>query len=155
MEGLAGASIAGITACPETGNLDGVAMSPISKQQLQEFQDLLSRRESQLREEVRAVKESSERPAEVPAREAAEMVEAADDRVLSGLDHVQLLRDQEELVEIDAARGRIRDGSYGLCRECEEPIPLARLRAMPTARLCLQHQAEWERTHPSAPSFTV
>jgi DnaK suppressor protein len=155
VEGLAGASIAGITACPETGNLDGVAMSPISKQQLQEFQDLLSRRESQLREEVRAVKESSERPAEVPAREAAELVEAADDRVLSGLDHVQLLRDQEELVEIAAARERLRDGHYGLCSKCGKPIPLGRLRVLPTARLCLEHQAEWERTHPAAPQFMV
>ena len=80
------------------------------------------------------------------------MVEAADDRVLSGLDHVQLLRDQEELVEIAAARERLRDGHYGLCSKCGKPIPLGRLRVLPTARLCLEHQAEWERTHPAAPS---
>lgn len=130
-------------------------MSPLGKQQLQEFQDLLSRREAQLREEVRTVKETTERPAEGRSREAAEMVEAADDRVLSGLDHLQLLRDQEELVGIAAARERLRDGSYGLCSKCGRAIPLGRLRAMPTARLCLEHQAEWERTHPAAPSFTV
>jgi len=130
-------------------------MSHLDDRQLQEFADLLARREAQLQEEVRTVEGAMIPPAEVPRREAEELVETAEERVLSGLDHVQLLRDQEELVEIDAARGRIRDGSYGLCRECEEPIPLARLRAMPTARLCLQHQAEWERTHPSAPSFTV
>ena len=130
-------------------------MSHLDDRQLQEFKDLLARREAQLREEVRTVEGAMIPPAEVPRREPEETVETAEERVLSGLDHVQLLRDQEELLEIDAARGRIRGGSYGLCSECEEPIPLARLRAVPTARLCLQHQAEWERTHPSAPSFTV
>jgi len=130
-------------------------MSYLDDRQLQEFKDLPAQREAQLQEEVRTVEGAMIPPAEVPRREAEETVETAEERVLSGLDHVQLLRDQEELIEIDAARGRIRDGSYGLCSECEEPIPLARLRAVPTARLCLRHQAEWERTHPSAPSFTV
>jgi DnaK suppressor protein len=130
-------------------------MSHLDEDQLQEFKDLLARREAQLREEVRTVESGMIPPAELPRREADETVETAEERVLSGLDHVQLLRDQEELLEIDAARERIRAGSYGLCSECEEPIPLARLRAVPTARLCLQHQAEWERTHPAAPSFTV
>ena len=130
-------------------------MSHLDLRQLQQFQGLLAQREAQLHEEVRTVAGTMLAPAEVPLLEAEETVEAAEERVLSGLDHVQLLRDQEELVAIDAARHRIRDGSYGLCNVCEEPIPLARLRAMPTARLCLQHQAEWERTHPSAPSFTV
>ena len=130
-------------------------MSPLGEQQLQEFQDLLARREAELQAEVRSLKETGLPPAEVPQREPTEAVEAADDRVLSGLDHVQLLRDQEELVEIEAARERIRAGRYGLCSECEEPIPLDRLRAMPTARLCLEHQAAWERSHPAAPAFTV
>ena len=130
-------------------------MSHLDDKQLQELQDLLARRERQLQEEVRTVEATMTTPAQVPMREAEEPVEAAEARVLSGLDHVQLRRDQEELVEIDAARGRIRDGSYGQCGECGEPIPLARLRALPTARLCLRHQTEWERIHPSVPSFTV
>ena len=130
-------------------------MNPLDDKQLQAFSDLLARREAQLQEEVRTVGATMSAPAQVPMREAEEPAEAAEERMLSGLDHVQRLRDQEELVEIDAARARIRDGSYGLCRECGEPIPLARLRVVPTARLCLPHQAEWERTHPSAPSFTI
>jgi RNA polymerase-binding transcription factor DksA len=130
-------------------------MSPLDEAQLQEIQGLLSARESQLREEVRAAEQGMNAPAQVPRSEAIEAVEAAEGRVLSALDHVQLLRDQEELAEIDAARQRIRDGSYGLCAECAEPIPTARLRALPTARLCLKHQAEWEQTHRSTPPFTV
>ena len=130
-------------------------MSHLDESQLQEIGDLLDKREAQLQEEVRAVTATTTAPAEAPLPDAVEAVEAAENRVLSALDHVQILRDQEELVAIDAARRRIRDGSYGLCAECEEPIPLARLRVVPTARLCLKHQAEWEQTHPAAPPFTV
>lgn len=46
-------------------------------------------------------------------------------------------RDWQELKEIDAALERIRQGTYGICEECEEEIALPRLRAIPTARLCI------------------
>jgi DnaK suppressor protein len=34
------------------------------------------------------------------------------------------------------ALGRIDDGSYGICSGCHEPIPVARLEAMPETRHC-------------------
>ena len=39
--------------------------------------------------------------------------------------------------EIDAAMLRIADRSYGACERCHQPIPKARLRALPYARLCV------------------
>ena len=42
-----------------------------------------------------------------------------------------------EIVEIDAALARIRDGSYGVCVACGGPMGLQRLRAIPEARYCL------------------
>jgi hypothetical protein len=39
--------------------------------------------------------------------------DVGDEALLIGLDHVQLQRDQEELVNIDAARERMRAGTYG------------------------------------------
>lgn len=41
------------------------------------------------------------------------------------------------LAAIEAALRRIDDGSYGECRECGEPISVARLDARPEARLCI------------------
>ena len=41
------------------------------------------------------------------------------------------------LVEIDAALGRIDDGSYGLCSVCGRPIGEERLEAVPYATLCI------------------
>ena len=35
------------------------------------------------------------------------------------------------------AEGKVQDGTYGLCEGCGEPIPPARLRALPEAVLCV------------------
>ncbi len=42
-----------------------------------------------------------------------------------------------ELAEIDAALGRIQEGSYGTCLNCGGPLGLQRLRAIPEARYCI------------------
>lgn len=39
---------------------------------------------------------------------------------------------------------RIADGTYGRCEECDEPIPPARLNAIPTATLCVRCQSAAE-----------
>jgi RNA polymerase-binding protein DksA len=45
-----------------------------------------------------------------------------------------LSTEQDALNEIDAALGRIRQGSYGVCEETGKPIAIARLKAIPWAR---------------------
>jgi DnaK suppressor protein len=44
---------------------------------------------------------------------------------------------RETLQDIDAALGKIEQGTYGLCESCGRPIAEARLEAMPAARLCI------------------
>jgi DnaK suppressor protein len=39
--------------------------------------------------------------------------------------------------EIDRALAKIGDGSYGYCEQCGQPIPKARLKALPYAALCV------------------
>ena len=46
--------------------------------------------------------------------------------------------------EVIEALERIAAGDYGLCLECQAPIPVRRLRALPWARLCLSCQEEHE-----------
>jgi RNA polymerase-binding transcription factor DksA len=45
-------------------------------------------------------------------------------------------QERHELDEIDAAQARLAAGRYGVCEDCHQAIPLARLRAMPAARRC-------------------
>jgi DnaK suppressor protein len=49
-----------------------------------------------------------------------------------------LERERRTLAEIEAALVRIRKGEYGLCASCGEPIPDARLKALPWARVCVR-----------------
>jgi DnaK suppressor protein len=49
------------------------------------------------------------------------------------------------LAEIDAALKRIEDGTYGICTNRGEQIPVERLEARPYATLCIDCQRERER----------
>ena len=49
-----------------------------------------------------------------------------------------------EIHEIDEALERIRDGSFGVCEECEKAVPAARLEAIPYARRCAACQVKEE-----------
>ena len=68
------------------------------------------------------------------------MAVAPDETVLSRVEGLE----KHQLDEIAAAQGRLEAGSFGMCEACGRPIPLARLRAMPTARLCVSCQAHHE-----------
>jgi RNA polymerase-binding transcription factor DksA len=47
---------------------------------------------------------------------------------------------QQTLDEVEAALGRIDDGTYGTCSVCGKPIGVERLRAIPWARFCIDDQ---------------
>jgi RNA polymerase-binding protein DksA len=44
---------------------------------------------------------------------------------------------QAQLREVDAALGRIEDGTFGTCTACGKKIPAARLEAVPWTTLCI------------------
>ena len=54
--------------------------------------------------------------------------------------HIQLKLKQTDakiLQAIEEALGRIEKGTYGICRDCGEPIAEARLKAIPWTRVCI------------------
>jgi RNA polymerase-binding transcription factor DksA len=64
---------------------------------------------------------------------------------LAELDIAEVRHALAELNEVDLALGRMRAGTYGECRDCGEPIALARLSAYPTATRCLACQQRHEK----------
>lgn len=54
-------------------------------------------------------------------------------------------RQRKLISKIDAALGRIEDGTYGYCEETGEPISLKRLDARPIATLSIEAQERHER----------
>jgi len=66
-----------------------------------------------------------------------------------------LSQDLRLLREVEAARDRLRDSTYGVCLRCEEAIAPQRLRAIPWSAYCVSCQAKVENgltfATPSAP----
>ncbi|MBN1400446.1 MAG: TraR/DksA C4-type zinc finger protein [Anaerolineae bacterium] len=58
-----------------------------------------------------------------------------------GMQHAQ----KRLLAEVEDALKRMDAGSYGVCRHCGARIDVARLKAMPTAALCLSCQEQQEQ----------
>ncbi len=52
--------------------------------------------------------------------------------------------EREVLTKIDEALKRIEEKSYGACVECEKPVPVARLKAIPYVDTCLKCQEKIE-----------
>lgn len=50
-------------------------------------------------------------------------------------------RTKDQLIAVENALDKFEKGTYGLCEVCGNPIPLARLEALPEARLCLDCKA--------------
>ncbi len=64
----------------------------------------------------------------------------------AAMDVTMVIRESQELQDVEAALARIGDGSYGSCADCGDEIALARLRANPAALRCLPCQEKHERT---------
>ena len=85
---------------------------------------------------------SAERAAAIVSR----LEDPSDDGDLSQQSHEEWLflnRNNLEktlLREVEEALSRVREGSYGICQECEEPISPKRLQALPWAKFCVRCQ---------------
>ncbi|MCF6206770.1 MAG: RNA polymerase-binding protein DksA [Sulfurovum sp.] len=53
------------------------------------------------------------------------------------VDSAIMEQQRKELAEIDLALDKIKNGTYGICEMCEEPIGKARLEVKPFARFCI------------------
>lgn len=63
-----------------------------------------------------------------------------------GADVAMLEMLDRSLRQVDAAIARLNAGRYGLCADCGGPIPVARLKAVPFATLCIPCQQQREES---------
>jgi DnaK suppressor protein len=54
------------------------------------------------------------------------------------INEATLNKSRQTLEKMERALMMINDPDFGLCRECEEPIPFARLMIVPESDLCVQ-----------------
>jgi RNA polymerase-binding transcription factor len=111
---------------------------------------LLKMKEETLKEIRKAVKTGSDLPTGEPSGDIYDQASNERDREL-----LLLLgdREREKVRSIEEALLRIDEGEYGVCEECEEEIPLGRLKVMPFARLCVKCKADLEKLQAQTKRF--
>ncbi len=113
-------------------------------------QMLLKMKEETLKEINKAMKSGSDLPSGEPSGDIYDQASSERDREL-GL----LLgdREREKLHTIEEALMKIAEGEYGICEECEEEIPVGRLKVMPFARYCVRCKSDIEKMQAQTKRF--
>jgi DnaK suppressor protein len=123
-------------------------MKHLTPSQLGQLDARLRLRTCDLREDIRRELMQSE---EARHREAADRVGDAGDQsvahLVADLDAASVDRDVRELRSVEAARERLKAGTYGVCLDCGNAIPWNRLRVQPDAARCVACAQRNEKTH--------
>jgi DnaK suppressor protein len=108
------------------------------------LRQLLLYRQTELRAEVHAA-QLVRQEAQTQSQEVTDLKDGAELMQRQQTEDFQATRDLQELQDVDAALSRLAAGGYGDCAICGEAIPVARLTALPSVRLCAVCQAVQER----------
>lgn len=128
----------------------------LTREQLAELQSIIDERRRALAAELR--QDAARTREETFGSVIGPVMDTGDEAVadlISDLDNAELSRDLREIRELEAARARISQGTFGRCIDCEGDIDFERLRAWPAAVRCIRCQAVHEKTyaHPSEPKL--
>ncbi|XZE52752.1 TraR/DksA family transcriptional regulator [Planctomycetaceae bacterium SH139] len=121
------------------------------KDALTKLRDVLVRRRDALR---RAMAGDLNQLQELRDQGPGDMLDAAVDTAQDELNSQLLEVESRELEQIEEALNRLKSGSFGLCEECEKPIPLKRLQALPYATECIDCKRKSESQSGSAAQVT-
>ena len=116
----------------------------MSKNEFSEFNALLQAQRQQLLDEMREkIAASGEGLGFLNQSKITDDDGLAD--AAAEMDVAMVIRESQELKDVEAALARIGDGSYGICTDCGNEVGPARLKANPAARRCLTCQERYER----------
>ncbi len=116
----------------------------LSKEQIKQFRQLLITERAKCAEEIKSLaQDASKSPREASGDLSAYTVHMADmaaDTHERELSMNIVSSEQEILYQIDDALKRLDEGSFGVCQQCNQPITMSRLKAVPYASLCISCQ---------------
>jgi RNA polymerase-binding protein DksA len=122
---------------------------PLTKVQLKQLRDLLIAERAKLVGEIKAIAhDASKSPRDASGDLSAYTLHMADlsaDTYERELSMNIVSSEQELLYEVDDALKRFSEGGYGICQQCSRPISLRRLKAVPSASLCVSCQRAKEQ----------
>jgi RNA polymerase-binding transcription factor DksA len=121
----------------------GNAMDNGTPTQLSALRGLLTSRLQELQAELRAAELA--RDDVETSTEVSDRKDDASRSMVASISDAEAGRHRVEMAEIEHALQRLDAGSYGNCIDCDEPIPLARLRVLPAALRCASCQGRVEQ----------
>ena len=107
--------------------------------------DLSGYKDALLRKRAEILGSSGIKPLQTTIETNTRQGDLADQATGNNEVHIQLKLKQTDakiLQAIEEALERIQKGTYGVCRDCGEPIAEARLNAIPWTRVCISCKAK-------------
>lgn len=106
----------------------------MNKEFINEIKSELIAKKTEISSRLEAIDKSKKRKEPLNADWSEQAVEMENFEVVDALDDMETV----ELQRIEGALKSIESGSYGVCTNCTESIGEKRLKAVPTANLCIQ-----------------
>ncbi len=121
----------------------------LSKPQLKQFRQLLITERAKFAGEIRSIAQDAARSPRDASGDLSgytvHMADMAADTYDRELSTNLVSAEQAILYQIDEALKRIDEGAYGVCLQCNKPIVMSRLKAVPYASLCINCQRAKEQ----------
>ncbi len=118
----------------------------ITKREYKKFQELLLAERDRLVGSIRSIEDASRH--ESGRDHSGDLTSYAE----TGTDNFELETalniasgESEWLKDVTEALQRIKEGSYGICEECEKEIPKKRLEVFPSAKYCVACKEKMEK----------
>jgi RNA polymerase-binding protein DksA len=121
----------------------------MTKDQLKKFREALLVERNKFASEIRSIaREASKDLRETSGDLSTHPIHMADissDTYERELSMSLASTEQEVLYQIDDALTRVDDGTFGICQQCDKPISMSRLKAVPYGPLCIACQRTQEQ----------
>jgi DnaK suppressor protein len=104
-----------------------------SKRQVSQLEEILLERKKHIENNISDSIDNIAQLNNCDCKDEFDFAEASSDSFTSG---VIVNQQKQELKEINEALENIKNGTYGICEMCDEPIAIGRLKAKPFAKYC-------------------
>ncbi len=121
-----------------------------SKKELKDFKKIVLKKKEEISDELKHISDDTLRKSQKEASGdisgyTYHMADVATDNYDREFSLGLASNERKSLYELDDALKRIEDGTFGMCDDCKGMISKVRLKAVPSARLCIKCQQKREK----------
>ncbi len=122
----------------------------LSKKELKDFKKIILKKKEEVLEDFKHITDDTLKKSQKEASGdisgyTYHMADVATDNYDREFSLGLASNERKALYELDDALKRIEDETFGLCDDCKGPISKIRLKAVPSARLCIKCQEKREK----------